>query len=107
VKWHWISLALCSLTLLPVGLVMAADRVPRRLSARLAPVRPRGWAVLLNYSAAPLNTVPRLADASPTTTLTCTAAGSVLCLAGVLLVGIATYLHRDTFLGRQSGSSDD
>lgn len=82
---QWIVLALFSLTLLPAGLALAADRVPRHLRARVAPVRPRGWGMLLIYSTAPLNTIPRLADASPNVTLVCAAAGSILCLAGSLL----------------------
>ncbi|MCK9932778.1 hypothetical protein MXD62_37530 [Frankia sp. Mgl5] len=88
-KWQWIGLVSFSLTLLPAGLALAADRVPRRLRARLARVRACGWGLLLMYSAAPLNAVPRLAAASFAVTLICSAAGSVLCFAGGLLVGIA------------------
>ncbi|MCM3920434.1 hypothetical protein ND748_01865 [Frankia sp. AiPs1] len=88
-KWQWIGLVLFSLTLLPAGLAMAADRVPRRLRARLAPVRLRGWSALLIYSVAPLNTVPRLADASPNLNLACTAAGVILAIASSLLVCLA------------------
>ncbi|WP_261576078.1 hypothetical protein [Frankia gtarii] len=99
-KWNGIGLALFSLTVLPAGLVMAAGRAPRRLHARLAPVRPRGWALLLIYSAAPLNAIPPLADASPTATRVCTATGSLLCLGGSLLLGIATHRHQSRAIDR-------
>lgn len=56
--WHWVGLAFFSITLLPAGAAMVAGRVPERLRPRLAPVRPRGWAVLALYAAAPLNTIP-------------------------------------------------
>lgn len=94
-KWQWIGLVLFSFTLLPAGLALAAGRVPRRLRARLAPVRPCGWATLLVYSTAPLNAIPRLADASPDVVLVCTAAGSALCIAGSLLMNIVIYRHQN------------
>ncbi|MFJ3921754.1 hypothetical protein [Streptomyces sp. NPDC090022] len=90
-KWHWTALILFSVTLLPAGLAMVADRVPRRLRARLAPVRARGAAFLLIYATAPVNAVPRLAGASPDTTLACTAAGGALAVAGALVLGVATW----------------
>ncbi|WP_371617052.1 hypothetical protein [Streptomyces sp. NBC_00454] len=89
--WQWIGLIAFSLTLLPAGLAMAADRIPRRLRAKLTPVRPRGWALLLIYATAPVNAVPRLADAAPGITLACTAAGGALAVAGCLLLGFATH----------------
>ncbi|AXE24059.1 hypothetical protein C0216_11865 [Streptomyces globosus] len=90
-KWQWAALVLFSLTLLPAGLAMVAGRVPRRLRARLAPLRARGAALLLIYATAPVNAVPRLAGASPDTTLACTAAGGVLAVAGALVLGAATW----------------
>ncbi|MBW5480359.1 hypothetical protein [Streptomyces bambusae] len=90
-KWQWTALILFSLTLLPAGLAMLADRVPRRLRARLVPVRARGAAFLLIYATAPANVVPRLAGASPDTTLAFTAAGGVLAVAGALVLGVATW----------------
>ncbi|AYV26405.1 hypothetical protein ACIBTP_40665 [Streptomyces avidinii] len=93
-KWQWIGLVLFSLTLLPAGLAMASDRVPRRLRGRLAPIRPRGLAVLLIYATAPVNAIPRLAGASPDTTLMCTAIGGALGIAGALVLGFATHRPR-------------
>ncbi len=92
--WQWIGLALFSLTLLPAGVALAANRVPRRLRTWLAPVRTRGCVLLLYYSAVPLNTIPRLAGFSAATRI-CTAAGCILCLAGLLLLGIATHRHQN------------
>ena len=89
-KWQWIGLIAFSLTLLPVAVAMITDRVPRRLRGRLTPVRPRGWGFLLIYATAPVNTVPRLAGASPDTTLACTAVGGGLAVAGCLVLGVAT-----------------
>ncbi|MFD3696890.1 hypothetical protein ACFWUZ_12180 [Streptomyces sp. NPDC058646] len=93
-QWHWIGLSVFSLTLLPAGLAMLADRVPRRWRGRLAPVRPRGAAVLLFYATAPVNAVPRLAGASAETTLTCTAIAGALAVAGALVLGFATHWPR-------------
>ncbi|MFJ6935488.1 hypothetical protein [Streptomyces sp. NPDC101132] len=90
-KWQWTGLIVFSLTLLPAGLAMVADRVPYRLRARLAPVRARGAALLLIYATVPVNAVPRLAGASPDTTLVCTAAGGALAVAGALVLGTATW----------------
>ncbi|MFI5763098.1 hypothetical protein [Streptomyces sp. NPDC051563] len=93
-KWQWIGLALFSLTLLPAALAMLADRVPRRWRGRLAPVRPRGVALLLIYALGPVNAIPRLAGASPDTTLMCTAVGGGLAVAGALVLGLASSLPR-------------
>ncbi|WP_412078760.1 hypothetical protein ACLF6K_35720 [Streptomyces xanthophaeus] len=89
--WQWIGLAVFTLTLLPAGLAMAADRVPERLRGRLAPVRPRGWSLLLIYATAPVNALPRLAGASADVTLACTAVGGAFAVTGCLFLGFATY----------------
>ena len=60
--WHWTGLVFFSLTLLPAGLALVSGRIPRQLRHRLAPLRPRGLALLALYAVAPLNTVPRLAE---------------------------------------------
>ncbi|GGT53546.1 hypothetical protein [Streptomyces purpureus] len=86
--WQGIGLAFFSLTVLPAGLAMATNRVPKRLRHRLAPVRPRGWALLLVYATAPVNALPRVAGASADMTLGCTAAGGVLAIAGYLVLGL-------------------
>ncbi|GGT53622.1 hypothetical protein [Streptomyces purpureus] len=92
--WQWIGLTFFSLTVLPAGLAMAAGRVPERLRRRLAPVRTRGWALLLIYATAPVNAIPRLLGASPDITLACTAAGGALAVAGCLVLGVATLLRQ-------------
>lgn len=89
-KWQWIGLTIFSLTLLPAGLAMAAGRAPSRLRGRLAPVRPRGWALLAIYTVAPLNAIPRLAGASPETTLALTAAAGIIAAAGCLVAALAS-----------------
>ncbi|MFD0123982.1 hypothetical protein [Streptomyces virginiae] len=88
-KWQWIGLVVFSLTLLPLAVVMIVDRVPRLLRGGRASVRLRGWGFLLIYATAPVNAVPRLAGASPDTTLACTAAGGCLAVAGCLVLGLA------------------
>jgi hypothetical protein len=88
--WQWFGLTLFSLTLLPAGLATASDQVPERLRRRLAPVRPRGCALLLIYATA----LPRLAGASPDTTLACTAAGGALAIVGCMVLGGTTYLRQ-------------
>jgi hypothetical protein len=90
VTWHWTGLAVFSLTLLPAGLALLAGRIPHRLHARLAPARPRGWAVLCLWAAAPLNTIPRLADAPPAITLAATATAGAVAVAGCALAAGAT-----------------
>ncbi|MEU3091370.1 hypothetical protein ACWCQ0_41945 [Streptomyces massasporeus] len=88
--WHWAGLAAFSLTLLPAGLALLTGRIPNRLHARLAPTRPRGWALLALWAAAPLNTVPRLADAPPAITLAATATAGAAAVAGCALAAAAT-----------------
>jgi hypothetical protein len=90
VIWHWIGLAVFSLTLLPAGLALLTERIPRRMHARLAPTRPRGWALLALWAAAPLNAVPRLADAPPAITLAATATAGAVAVTGCALVAVAT-----------------
>ncbi|WP_232294975.1 hypothetical protein [Parafrankia sp. EUN1f] len=87
-------LASFSVTLLPAGLALTADRAPRRLRARIGPVRPVGWGVLLIYAAAPVDTVPRLAGASLDVIFVCSTAGGVLCLAGALLGRVSIYRYQ-------------
>ncbi|MER7467317.1 hypothetical protein [Streptomyces sp. NPDC097981] len=88
--WQWLGLMVFSLTLLPAGLAMASGRAPGRLRHRLEPVRPRGWAILGIYAVAPLNAIPRLADASPQVTLALTAAAGLLTVAGCLVAAWAS-----------------
>ncbi|MFE0640663.1 hypothetical protein ACFW2Y_03410 [Streptomyces sp. NPDC058877] len=92
--WQWFGLVFFSLTVLPAGLAMATNRVPERLRHRLAPVRPRGWALLLIYATAPTNSLPRIAGASPDLTLACTAAGGVLAVAGCLFLSLTVRTRR-------------
>ncbi|MFH9723725.1 hypothetical protein ACH4M4_12275 [Streptomyces sp. NPDC017254] len=91
--WQWIGLTFFSFTVLPTGLAMATDRVPERLRRRLAPVRPRGCALLLIYATAPVNALPRIVGASPDITLACTAAGGALAVAGCLVLGVTTWVR--------------
>ncbi|WP_327370547.1 hypothetical protein [Streptomyces sp. NBC_01217] len=88
--WHWTGLAVFSLTLLPAGLALLTGRIPHRLHARLAPARPRGWALLCLWIAAPLNTIPRLADAPPAIALGATALACAVAVAGCALAAGAT-----------------
>ncbi|MBG0852766.1 hypothetical protein I2W78_13185 [Streptomyces spinoverrucosus] len=83
--WHWIGLAVASLPLLPVGLALLTGRISSRLHARLTPTRPRGWALLARWAAAPLNTLPRLAEAPPSIALTATASAGAAAAAGCAL----------------------
>ncbi|MFJ8533591.1 hypothetical protein [Streptomyces sp. NPDC093591] len=87
--WHWIGLAVSSLTLLPAGLALLTGQIPHRLQVRLAPARPRGWALLCLWAAAPLNTIPRLADAPPSVTLAATATAGAVAVAGCALAAAA------------------
>jgi hypothetical protein len=59
-------------------------------------MRPRGLALLAFYAAAPLNAVPRLADASPSITLAATGLAMAVVLAGCIVVIIATERPRAT-----------
>jgi hypothetical protein len=88
--WHWIGLALFSLTLLPAGLAMITSRIPERLRTRLTPTRARGWAVLALYAVAPLNTIPRLAGASPAITLAATAVAGIVAVTGCAVAALRT-----------------
>lgn len=90
-NWHWTGLAVFSLTLLPAGLALLTGRIPARLQARLTPARPRGWALLALWAVAPLNTIPRLADAPPTITLAATATAGAVAVAGCALSAAATF----------------
>jgi hypothetical protein len=87
--WHWIGLAFFSLTLLPAGLALISGRIPRPLRHRFAPMRPRGLALLALYAVAPLNTVPRLAEAPPVITLVATATAVIVAAAGCMYAAFA------------------
>ncbi|WP_319052583.1 hypothetical protein [Streptomyces europaeiscabiei] len=87
--WHWIGLVFFSLTLLPAGLALVSGRVPHRLRRRLAPMRPRGLALLTLYAVAPLNTVPRLAEAPPVITLVATATAAIVAAVGCTYAALA------------------
>ena len=87
--WHWIGLVFFSLTLLPAGLALLSGRTPHRLRHRLAPMRPRGLALLALYAVAPLNTVPRLAEAPPVITLVATATAGLVAAAGCTYAALA------------------
>jgi hypothetical protein len=91
--WQWTGLAVFSLALLPAGVALLTGQVPQRLHSRLAPMRPRGIALLAFYTAAPLNTLPHLAGASTTVTLAATALAGLLTCAGCVLVIVAV-AHR-------------
>ncbi|MCX5522488.1 hypothetical protein OG342_06360 [Streptomyces bobili] len=94
--WQWTGLAVFSLTLLPAGIALLTGHVPQRLHSRLAPMRPRGVALLAFYTAAPLNTLPRLADASTTVTLAATALAGLLTCAGSILLIVAGHRTQAT-----------
>ncbi|MCC9710187.1 hypothetical protein E4N62_35965 [Streptomyces sp. MNU76] len=94
--WQWISLAAFSVTLLPAGVALLIGRIPQRLRPRLDPMRPRGLALLAFYAAAPLNAIPRLADASPLITQAATGLAMVVTLTGCIVVIVATQRTRAT-----------
>ncbi|MEU9670813.1 hypothetical protein AB0E25_35635 [Streptomyces bobili] len=94
--WHCIGLALFSLTLLPAGLAVITGRIPERLRTRLAPTRTRGWAILALYAVAPLNTIPRLAGASPAITLAATATAGIVAVTGCTAAAIAALRTANT-----------
>ncbi|MEU3985945.1 hypothetical protein AB0F77_38790 [Streptomyces sp. NPDC026672] len=89
--WHWIGLVFFSLTLFPGGLALLSGRIPNSLRHRLAPMRPRGLALLALYAVAPLNTVPRLAEAPPVITLVATAAAALVAAAGCAYAAVAAH----------------
>ncbi|MFB6578517.1 hypothetical protein ACFCYC_14000 [Streptomyces sp. NPDC056402] len=66
---------------------MASDRIPARLRARFAPVRVHGRALLALYAVAPLNAIPRLADAAPELSPALTATAGIVAVAGYLTLG--------------------
>ncbi|MCK8437465.1 hypothetical protein G3I77_32040 [Streptomyces sp. D2-8] len=94
--WQWMGLAAFSVTLLPAGVALLIGRIPQRLRPRLDPMRPRGLALLAFYAAAPLNAIPRLADASPLITLAATGLAMVVTLTGCIVVIVATQRTRAT-----------
>lgn len=94
--WQWIGLAVFSVTLLPAGVALLTGRVPQWLSPRLAPMRPRGLALLAFYASAPLNAIPRLVGASPSIILAATGLAMVVILAGCIVVIVATQRTRAT-----------
>lgn len=89
--WHWTGLAVFTATLLPAGLALVSARVPHRLRHRLAPTRPHGWALLALYAVAPLNTIPRLAEAPPVIILVATAAAGVVAVTGCTYAALAAH----------------
>ncbi|WP_326718988.1 hypothetical protein OHT59_05310 [Streptomyces sp. NBC_00243] len=69
---------------------MASGWAPRRLRSRLTPVRPRGWAFLALYAAAPLNALPRLTHAASEVVLASTVAAGVIAAAGCVAAAAIT-----------------
>ncbi|GAQ64984.1 MULTISPECIES: hypothetical protein [Streptomyces] len=92
--WHWIGLVFFSLTLLPAGLALVSGRIPHSLRHRLAPMRPRGLALLALYAVAPLNAVPRLAEASPVITLVATVTAALVAAVGCTYAALAPHRVR-------------
>ncbi len=88
-NWHWTGLVFFSLTLLPAGLALVTGRIPRRPRYWLAPMRPRGWGVLALYAVAPLDAVPRLADAPSLIVLVAAAAAGVVAAVGCTYTALA------------------
>jgi hypothetical protein len=96
--WHWTGLIFFSLTLLPAGLALVSGRIPHRLRHRLAPMRPRGCALLGLYAVAPLTTIPRLAEAPAVTIVVAMAAAVVLAAAGCTYAALAPRRARNVAL---------
>ncbi|MFE0678887.1 hypothetical protein [Streptomyces sp. NPDC058867] len=88
--WQWIGLSVFSATLLPAGVGLLTGRIPQRLRPRLAPMRPRGLALLASYAAAPLNAVPRLVGAPPLITLAASGLAMLVTLSGCIVMIVAT-----------------
>ncbi|MCY0933871.1 hypothetical protein [Streptomyces sp. H34-S4] len=83
--YHALALAAASVLLLPLALAMLAGWAPPRLRDRAA-LRTYAWALLCLYVLAPLNAIPRMADAPAAVVTGCSAAGLAFVAAAATLL---------------------
>ncbi|MEW1908147.1 hypothetical protein AB0442_06770 [Kitasatospora sp. NPDC085895] len=87
--YHWTALAVSTALLLPIPVAVLAGWTPPWMRGRRAGMRLRAHGALCCYALAPLNGLPRIADASVGTVTACTAAGLGLIAAAVVLFLLA------------------
>ncbi|MEU2629993.1 hypothetical protein [Kitasatospora sp. NPDC007106] len=87
--YHWTTLAVSTALLLPIPVAVLAGWTPPWMRERRAGMRLRAYGVLCFYALAPLNGLPRIADASAGTVMACTAAGLGLIAAAAVLFLLA------------------
>jgi hypothetical protein len=85
--YHWIALAVSTALMLPVPVAMLSGWVPPWMRKRQAGMRLRAYGFLCCYALAPLNAIPRIADASYKAVMACTNVGfGFIAAAAVLFV---------------------
>ncbi|MFF0111670.1 hypothetical protein [Streptomyces prasinus] len=73
--YHWTALAVSTALMLPLPVAMLAGWTPSWMRERQAGMRLRAHGILCLYACVLLNGVPRIADASIGTVMTCTNVG--------------------------------
>lgn len=83
--YHWIALAVSTVLMLPVVVATLAGWTPPWLRKRQAGLRLRAYGLLCGYALILVNAVPRIANASAETVLTCTGVGVGFSIASAVL----------------------
>ncbi|MFJ8745635.1 hypothetical protein ACIRL2_40525 [Embleya sp. NPDC127516] len=92
--YHAIALAAATMMLLPLVWATHTGRLPRRAGpTSRRSRRRRSWGLAAGWAIAPLNAVPRIADAAPPVVAACTMAGGALLLTGLALIATAARIE--------------
>ncbi|WP_051722402.1 hypothetical protein [Streptomyces albus] len=98
--YHWIGPAVSTALMLPVPVALLSGWIPASMRKRQAGLRLRAYGFLCCYALVLLNSIPRIADASYETVMTCMILGFGFIAAAAVLFLLAA---RKDALARTAG----